>query len=99
MIIISFGVIAQGIFESGGIEKAYVINKEHSTYIGLMHLLRFKETKMVKKFLPPNLNVARKIEPYKKFIEMYADIVGVLTPHTYRLVIRYGPSTQYAESA
>lgn len=31
MIIISFGVIAQGIYESGGVKKAYVINKEHGT--------------------------------------------------------------------
>lgn len=33
MIIISFGVIAQGIYESGGVEKAYVINKEHGMHI------------------------------------------------------------------
>lgn len=32
MIIISFGVIAQGIYESGGIEKVYAINKEHGMY-------------------------------------------------------------------
>lgn len=35
MIIISFGVIAQGIYESGGVEKAYVINKEHGTYMNI----------------------------------------------------------------
>lgn len=33
MIIISFGVIAQGIYESGGVEKAYVINKAHGMYL------------------------------------------------------------------
>lgn len=37
MILVSFGVIAQGIYESGGVEKAYTINKDH----GMFHFENF----------------------------------------------------------
>lgn len=31
-ILVSFSVIAQGIYESGGVEKAYKINKDEGEY-------------------------------------------------------------------